>query len=120
MFVTAPTPSKPDETLVDVIVQATKKKYGATSVTHQQFTNTAGHVLHRFASDAYHDGESYRYLLCLYFEDRQFTDVAQSLLSKSFGTYKFEFIVPDAINKTVQPHLDEVVDSFKPPVDRSQ
>jgi len=120
MFVTAPPPSKPGETLVNVIIQATKKNYGATKVTHQQVTNTAGYVLHRFASDAHHNGASYRYFLCLHFEDRQFTNQAQSLLSNSFGTYKFEFIVPDAMQEAVQPHLDFVVDSFRPPLDRGQ
>jgi hypothetical protein len=120
MFVTALPPSKPDDTLVDVIIRATKKNYGATSVTHQQVTNTAGHVLHRFSSDAHHDGTSYQYLLCLYFEERQFTNTGQSLLSKNFGTYKFEFVIPDAIHKDVLPHLDFVIDSFKPPADRGQ
>ena len=113
MFVTASPPSGVRDVLVEVIIEETKKQYGATSVSHRTLTNRNGLLFDHFSSDAHNNGKTYRYELYLY-EARPLTpSISDTYLRQMLGMHKFEFIVPIDEAPDVLPLINGVIDTFK-------
>lgn len=113
MFVTAPPPSAPPETMREVVIEHTKKDYGATSVIHTSLTNRNGYLFDRFSSDAHKDGRTYHYELYLHETKPLSPSISDSYLLQMFGMHKFEFIIPSEDAPELVPLIHALIDSFR-------
>ena len=114
LVTTSPEKKMLEVLLKDVIIESTKKQYGATKVEYSEFTNRSGFTFHHFSSDANHEGIAYRYELFLHIDNRDLPSEAQSFIADHFGMHKFEFLIPDNRFSTVMPLLSPIIDTFTP------
>ncbi len=113
MFVSAPPPSGARDFLTEVIIERTKKDFGATSVSHRTLTNRNGLSFDHFSSDAHNGGMTYRYELYLHEAQPLTPSISDTYLRQMLGMHKFEFIVPIKEAPDVLPLINEVIDTFK-------
>lgn len=104
-----------------------KRRYGIDEVAHNKPKNSKGYAFHRFdatitdisnlpfSDNIQADPKGYRVIMAIFIDTRTTGTVGQKTLREMYGSYQFEFFIPNSKASDLAPEIETIIHTFDLP-----